>query len=883
MTSDGTQPRQDVALFKMGGLQSLRYCAITICQHHHWVLEPAGKPIALETLENKVLAVDVSLWLHQAVKGFRDAQGSPVANAHLLGLLQRVCKLLFYGVKPVFVFDGGVPLLKKQTLAARQDRRVTAQQSAQRKARLLLLKARHRGSKRPAPKAPLDDLYVLPPLPEHWNKLYKVKDEDEDWRSGEALWELASLDYDSEEFASLPAETRHRALLAMQHRHRWGPSREAPEDSEAFSAFQLQGLLHKRTLQQRAEEARREMRPEPLFWSAEAQVSRVASQPNTHQVVVNTLPSRPPPPFEIAEGPADQAPVKDWKNPVVTQTKKDTARTTSQATSSGPALSVQDPAVLKWLIEECSPQKAASADSLAANKNPASSQASETLSEPSQLPVKRVVDFRLEQDESKEEASGCKDGIDARKQAEKPLQTTAAETARLLSSAPNPDDKKLESDMTDNSVIVISSSSPVPKRSDDACEAAVVDLQAACSDKTEPDQNSRSPKLPGTTADREDSNAASNWSGSQDEQGDILEVIEDSKASDDASSAQVLSDDDEEEKDPELLAAIQASLSEQKGEATPSSSSSFWKPPRTDEEERELRMGEEALEQEAARQERHAASITDLLVKECQELLALLGQPYVVSPGEAEAQCAWLEQQGLSQGTVTDDSDAWLFGAECVYRHLFRPDRRPTRFLLRDLATQLGLDRQKLVAFALLCGSDYTTGVNGVGPVTAMEVISEFKGDDALELLEEFRTWLEQAKAEKVVPGSKTRSHLVRLSLEPGFPSDRVVQAYLEPTVDESREAFSWGTPDLDALRTYASQKLGWSREKLDDLLLPVLKRMGIKQKQMRMDQYLEAYQAPLKPKLFPSKRLTKALGKLAPAKRAKLQEPQLSEDSDSS
>ncbi|KAH6947185.1 hypothetical protein HPB50_017498 [Hyalomma asiaticum] len=217
----------------------------------------------------------------------------------------------------------------------------------------------------------------------------------------------------------------------------------------------------------------------------------------------------------------------------------------------------------------------------------------------------------------------------------------------------------------------------------------------------------------------------------------------------------------------------------------------------------ELQMREQELEQEAARQQRHAASLNDLLVKECQELLALLGQPYVVSPGEAEAQCAWLEQHGLSQGIVTDDSDAWLFGAQCVYRHLFRPDRRPMRYLMKDLTLQFGLDRQKLVAFALLCGSDYTTGVNGVGPVTAMEVISEFKGDDAVSLLEEFRTWLEKAKQEKVQPGSKTRSHLVRLSLEPGFPSSRVAQAYLEPTVDESRETFSWGTPDLDALRTY--------------------------------------------------------------------------------
>ncbi|KAH9369736.1 hypothetical protein HPB48_007703 [Haemaphysalis longicornis] len=762
--------------------------------------------------------------------------------------------------------------------AARQDRRVTAQQNAQRKARLLLLKSRHRGSKRPAPKAPLDDLYVLPPLPEHWDKLYKVKDEDEDWRSGAALWELASLDCDSEEFASLPAETRHRALMAMQHRHRWGPSREAPEDSEAFSAFQLQGLLHKRSLQQRAEEARREMRPEPLFWSAEAQVSRVASQPGTHQVMLSTRPPEPPPPAEAAQ---DQSPVKDWRNPAVTPKEKDSAET-SRAPSSGPALSVQDPAVLKWLAEECSPQKAASADSSAPNKNCTSLQASEASTESSQPPVKRVVDFRSEQDEPKEDASSNVSSSEIRKQAEKPLQTTVAKTAQLPSGAPNSREEKLDSGMTDNPVTVLRSSSPLPKPSDDGCEAAIMDLAAARNDEKEPDQNSPPTKLPDAAADQEDSSVASNWSGSQDERADILEVTGESEALDDTSSAQVLSDDDEEEKDPELLAAIQASLSEQKGEPAPSSSDSFWKPPRTAEEERELCMREEELEQEAARQARHAASINDMLVKECQELLALLGQPYVVSPGEAEAQCAWLEQQGLSHGTVTDDSDAWLFGhsaciatssgptggppASCcaTWPHssvgvslLSAHGRAPSQ---ERCLSATGLDRQKLVAFALLCGSDYTTGVNGVGPVTAMEVISEFKGDDAVELLEafsvSFMTWLEQAKEEKVVPGSKTRSHLVRLSLEPGFPSGRVVQAYLEPTVDESREAFSWGTPDLDALRTYPFT---------------------------RMDQYLEAYQAPLKPKLFPSKRLTKALGKLAPAKRAKLQEPQLSEDSDSS
>ncbi|XP_075535837.1 rad2 superfamily protein mus201 isoform X1 [Dermacentor variabilis] len=875
--------------------------------HGLWqVLEPAGRPIALETLENKVLAVDVSLWLHQAVKGFRDAQGSPLANAHLLGLLQRVCKLLFYGVKPVFVFDGGVPQLKKQTLAARQERRTSAQESAQRKARLLLLKARHRGSKRPAPKAPVDDLYVLPPLPEHWNKLYKVENDDEGWHSGHALWELSSLDCDSEEFAALPAEMRHRALIAMQHHHRWGRPRKAPEKSEDFSAYQLQGLLRKRILQQRTEEARREMRPEPLLWGEEAHVSRVASLANTHQVILNTSPTKHVLQPESEEGDAKESPIKDWKT-ASPQVEEHSAGS-SQAVNKSPSLSAQDPAVLKWLSEECSPNKAMQ-ESSATDKNFTCTQTSEAHSRTIRSHFRRVVDLTDEPDESENRDSSQKDHLATyAKQASNCAQPNAVDTPAAGNRTCRLPERSEDGASIGSALPSLAQDSPAPAMSAAKGEGPVV---ASMEPAGVPGDEDKSESKRELSAEQEDNGSASNWleskqellaeqedngsasnlSETQDEKMSSSNIARKSKSLEEASDI-VLSEEDEEEKDEELLAAIQASLSEQQekhtgeqptGSGGGSSSSSFWKPPRTEEEKRELHMREQELEQEAARQQRHAASLNDLLVKECQELLALLGQPYVVSPGEAEAQCAWLEQHGLSHGVVTDDSDAWLFGAQCVYRHLFRPDRRPMRFQMRDLSSQFGLDRQKLVAFALLCGSDYTTGVNGVGPVTAMEVLSEFKGADAISLLEEFRAWLNKAKEEKVQPGSKTRSHLVRLSLEPGFPSSRVAQAYLEPTVDDSRETFSWGTPDLDALRTYANQKLGWSREKLDDLLLPVLKRMGAKQKQTRMDQYLEACQAPPKPKLFPSKRLTKAMGKLAPVKRAKIEGPQLSEDSDSS
>lgn len=64
------------------------------------------------------ISLDISIWLHQAIKGFQDSRGAPLPNAHLLGIYHRVCKLLYFRVKPIFVFDGGVPVLKKQTIVS---------------------------------------------------------------------------------------------------------------------------------------------------------------------------------------------------------------------------------------------------------------------------------------------------------------------------------------------------------------------------------------------------------------------------------------------------------------------------------------------------------------------------------------------------------------------------------------------------------------------------------------------------------------------------------------------------------------------------------------------------------------------------------------------
>lgn len=65
-----------------------------------------------------LVGTDVSIWLNQAVKGMRSREGEVLPQAHLIVLFHRICKLLFYRIKPIFVFDGAVPVLKQQTLVS---------------------------------------------------------------------------------------------------------------------------------------------------------------------------------------------------------------------------------------------------------------------------------------------------------------------------------------------------------------------------------------------------------------------------------------------------------------------------------------------------------------------------------------------------------------------------------------------------------------------------------------------------------------------------------------------------------------------------------------------------------------------------------------------
>jgi hypothetical protein len=82
------------------------------------IIQPTAKPINLENLKNKTLAVDLSIWIceNSTVK-----YNSQVLKPHLRNLFFRCKTLLEIGCTLIFVSEGDVIELKKDTMQKRSN------------------------------------------------------------------------------------------------------------------------------------------------------------------------------------------------------------------------------------------------------------------------------------------------------------------------------------------------------------------------------------------------------------------------------------------------------------------------------------------------------------------------------------------------------------------------------------------------------------------------------------------------------------------------------------------------------------------------------------------------------------------------------------------
>nr|GAT57924.1 predicted protein [Mycena chlorophos] len=106
--------------------------------------------------------------------------------------------------------------------------------------------------------------------------------------------------------------------------------------------------------------------------------------------------------------------------------------------------------------------------------------------------------------------------------------------------------------------------------------------------------------------------------------------------------------------------------------------------------------------------------------------------------GEAEAELAHLNQMGIVDAILTDDSDAFVFRARVVLRDAQEKEDQTQRRVYRaeDIEKKLHLSHAALIFVALCLGGDYSPGIRGCGIKTAMAFVKCGFPDDLLHALD---------------------------------------------------------------------------------------------------------------------------------------------------
>lgn len=142
---------------------------------------------------------------------------------------------------------------------------------------------------------------------------------------------------------------------------------------------------------------------------------------------------------------------------------------------------------------------------------------------------------------------------------------------------------------------------------------------------------------------------------------------------------------------------------------------------------------------------KHAMASTKVdtyIINTSKELLTALGIPWIQAPGEGEAQASFMTQNGDATFAVSQDYDSLLFGCETLVRNITISGKRkvhgkiislyPERISLRNVLPALDITREELIQIALLVGTDYNSGVMGIGPKKAIKIVKNGNFEDKI-------------------------------------------------------------------------------------------------------------------------------------------------------
>jgi len=197
---------------------------------------------------------------------------------------------------------------------------------------------------------------------------------------------------------------------------------------------------------------------------------------------------------------------------------------------------------------------------------------------------------------------------------------------------------------------------------------------------------------------------------------------------------------------------------------------------RKDAEERLEQAKEDGDAIEAARLSARTVRLTETIHETSRELLDILDVPYLDAPAEGEAQASYMNRIGDVDYVGSEDYDTLLFGAPRTLRGLTSKGH-PELMELQPTLDEHEISYEQLVDAAMLCGTDFNEGINGIGPKTAITLIKEH--GDLFGVLEARGDHIEFA--------------------------DRIRELFFHPPVTDDYSFDTSIEPDLSAAREYVT------------------------------------------------------------------------------
>jgi len=213
------------------------------------------------------------------------------------------------------------------------------------------------------------------------------------------------------------------------------------------------------------------------------------------------------------------------------------------------------------------------------------------------------------------------------------------------------------------------------------------------------------------------------------------------------------------------------------------------------------------------------------------KLIEFLGFEVHTAPGEAEAECALLQREGLVDAVLSEDVDTLMFGSGVTLRDWSsegRQNKTPTHVSLYDAKAtkegKSGLDREGMILVALMSGGDYDTGgIARCGAKIACEAARAGFGKSLCELSPDDDDGLHAWRMKLAHELQTNESHHFRqknkaITVPEDFPKKEILRYYTHPAVSSEielrnlRARLQWDRQvDVPSLRKYVAETFEWT------------------------------------------------------------------------